>query len=172
MLDVVELCEIEELLREEFNKRFEEILAKLNATGRLDEFLELIGLQRLLGEDDRVISARDGKIIVIGQSDVDKNKLSAVAKNMGFEKDRFEFYLNYEDAKTFDFRKIQWSTKYCCILVGPMPHSGVSKGDYGSVISALENQEGYPPLVRMGTKELKITKNSFREALEYVGTKL
>ena len=49
-----------------------------------------------------------------------------------------------------------------------MPHSGKIKGNYRSIISALENQEGYPPVVRIGGKKLKITKTSFREALEYL----
>lgn len=47
-----------------------------------------------------------------------------------------------------------------------MPHSGHAKGDYSSVITALEQQEGYPPVVRMGTNGLKITKTSFRNTLE------
>lgn len=43
---------------------------------------------------------------MIGCSEVDKEKLGAVAKNMGFDRDRFEFYLDYEDAKKFDFKKL------------------------------------------------------------------
>lgn len=51
-------------------------------------------------------------------------------------------------------------------MVGPMPHSTESKGDYSSVISAIENEEGYPPVIRMGKNTLKITKSDFREKLE------
>lgn len=40
------------------------------------------------------------------------------------------------------------------------------KGDYGSVISALESEDGYPPVVRLGSNGLKITKSDFRAKLE------
>ncbi len=168
MLDIEALFELEEVLKDELNDHLEEILVKLNQTNKLEDFLRMIGMQELLGCDTTSEAFNDGQIIVIGSSEVDKEKLSAVAKNMGFDRDRFEFYLDYEDAKKFDFRKTQWSTKYSCILVGPMPHSGTAKGDYSSVIVALENQDGYPPVVRMGSNGLKITKSSFRQTLDYL----
>ena len=168
MLDINELLEIEAVLRDTLNERLEEILVSLNRKGQLEELLSLLGMKELLGieEEDEIL--RDGKIIVIGQSEVEREKLAAVAKNLGIEKDRFEFYLNYEDAKTFDFKKTQWSSKYSYILVGQMPHSGYSKGDYSSVITAIEREDGYPPVVRMGTSGLKITKSSFRNTLKYL----
>ena len=51
------------------------------------------------------------------------------------------------------------------ILFGPVPHSGKAKGDWGSVISGMEKEEGFPTIVRLGTNELKITRNSFQTAL-------
>lgn len=58
------------------------------------------------------------------------------------------------------------------IMVGPMPHSGTSKGDSGSVIAKIESTEGYPPVVRLGTNGLKITKTDFRNKLkEMIDTK-
>lgn len=165
MLDISELAELEENIRYELDERLEEILIELNRNGKLEDFLHFIGMQRLLQTDESSV-IRDGKIIVIGQSEVDKKVLAAVAEKIGIAKERFEFYLEYEDAVKFDFRRIQWSSKYSCILVGPMPHSGNAKGEYESIIAALEHEEGYPPVGRMGTNELKITKSSFRMALE------
>ena len=127
MLDIEALFELEETLKDELNNHLEEILVKLNRTDKLEDFLRLIGMQELLGLGDSSETFNDGQIIVIGNSEVDKEKLCAVAKNMGFNRDRFEFYLDYEDAKKFDFKKTQWSTKYSCILVGPMPHSGIAR---------------------------------------------
>mgnify|MGYP006987869016 FL=1 len=49
-------------------------------------------------------------------------------------------------------------------------HSGVAKGEYSSIISAIESEAGYPPVVKMGTDGLKITKTSFRNTLEYLLT--
>ena len=167
MLDMDELLELEEVIRGELEDNLEMILVKLNRLDKLNELMALLGLSNYLGETDIEV-ARGGKIIVIGESEVEKKTLEGVAKQYGIEKDRFEFYLNYKDAKTFDFRKTQWSSRYSCILVGQMPHSGLAKGDYGSIISALEAQDGYPPVVRMGLNGLKITKSSFRNTLEYL----
>lgn len=165
MLDIVEIQELESVLRNELNEHLEQILIKLNHSGQLVDFLKLINMSSLLGDSYGNNVPQDGKIVVIGQSDTTKERLIAVTKKLGLDKNRFEFYLEYEDAKSFNFGKMQWSDKYSAVLVGPMPHSGTSKGDYGSVISAMEQQEGYPPVVRMGNDELKITKNSFEKAL-------
>lgn len=81
-------------------------------------------------------------------------------------------YLNYEDAKTFMFDKLQWNPRYSLLMVGPMPHSGIIKGDYSSIISALETEDGYPPVVRLGSNTLKITKSDFKAKLsEMIETK-
>lgn len=167
MRDFNELLEIGEVVRTYINDNFEGILSKLNRTEQLDSFLNLIGMSELAGNavDDAV---RYGKILVVGQTDVEKDKLLAVAKTYGIEKDRFEFVLNYKDPKTYNFRKTQWSSNYSCILAGPMPHSGSAKGDYSSILSALESEKGYPRVIRMGTNELKITKSSFRTTIEYI----
>lgn len=167
MLGVNELLELEEQIKAELEDRFEEILIKLNQEEKLEDFLCLLGMQEMLGIGEDINANADGKIIVIGQSEVEKEKLVAVARDYGIPKDRFEFYLNYEDAIKFDFRKTQWSMNYSCILVGQMPHSGYSKGDFSSVITALEKQDGYPPVVRMGLNGLKISKTSFRKSLEF-----
>ena len=166
MLGTNELVELEDAVKEKLEDSLEEILVKLNRSGDLEDFMRLIGMESYLGIDDIRNVPSDGKIIVIGQSEVEKDKLLGVAKKLGLSKDRFELCLEYEDAKTYDFKKTQWSDKYSCILVGQMPHSGKSKGDFSCVITALENQDGYPPVVRMGSSGLKITKSSFRDALE------
>lgn len=109
---------------------------------------------------------KTGKIVVISYSDVKSEVLLSIAKQLGLDKNRFELHLGYDDAKTFNFHKMQWQSIYSLLMVGPMPHSGSSKGDYGSIISALEAGEGYPPVVRLGSNGLKITKSDFKSKLE------
>jgi len=46
-------------------------------------------------------------------------------------------------------------------IFGPMPHSGSEKGDSGSIIAALESEAGCPPVVRLSSSGLKITKSGF-----------
>ncbi len=122
----------------------------------------------LIGTTKKTSHNKEGIIIVVGKSDVPKEKLAGVAKSLGFEKERFEFNLDFEDGKTYNFRKTLYSDAYSAILVGEMPHSGTAKGNYSSIITALEGEEGYPPVVRVGMKDLKITKASFRTTLEYL----
>ena len=132
----------------------------------LCSLLQLLGLPELLGDVAYAEHTRDGIIIVIGQSSTNIANLIGVAKQFGFQKDRFEFYLDYEDGKYYDFSKTQYSQKYCCILVGPMPHSGIAKGNFASVIDALMHTDGYPPVIQLGTDGLKITKSSFQRTLK------
>lgn len=167
MLGVEELFELEESLRDELNENWTAILTRLNRTGQLEDLLSLLGLEHLLTVETGYQVYKTGKIIVIGQSDVKVDILIAIGKKLGIDKNRFEFYLDYNDAKKFDFRTIKWNPSYSAILVGPMPHSGISKGDNSSIISTLEVEEGYPPVVRLGrTNTLKISKSDFKEKLE------
>ena len=165
MLCVEELLELEESLKSELNDNLTSILTKLNRSNQLNTLLQLLGMEHLLNAVPGYQVYKTGKIIVIGQSNAKKNDLLAVAHKLGLEKNRFDFYLEYDDAKTFNFKKIQWNSTYTAVLVGPMGHSGAGKGNYISVISAIESEEGYPPVIRLGSNELKITKTNFKNKL-------
>ena len=141
-------------------------LSMLNRTGELEIFLKMLGMEYLLQKQSDYQVYPTGKIIVSGQSDVKANVLLSIAKRLGLDKNRFELYLDYEDAKTFNFKKMYYKPQYALVMVGPMPHSGVGKGDSGSIIAALENDEGYPPVVRLGSNGLKITKTDFKNKLD------
>ncbi len=167
MLCDAELLELEEELQAVFAERFERILTTINMTGRLEEWLSIMGLSHLLQTTGRV---RDGKIIVVGASMVPKATLLGIVKSMGLNKERFEFHLEYEDAKTYDFSKLQHrEDKYSLVMVGPMPHSGTSKNDASSIIEYLKNTEDFPPVIELGAKnqQLHISKSDFRQKLEY-----
>lgn len=165
MLDYEELLELEDSIKAELDDYLTSSLTKLNRSGQLYEFLQLLGMEHLLNRESGYEVHKCGKIVVIGQSDVKPKALLSVANQLGLDKNRFELHLEYEDAKTFNFRKMQWQPKYSLVMVGPMPHSGASKGCKGSIISALEAEDGYPPVVRLGSNGLKITKSDFREKL-------
>lgn len=165
MLDYVELSELEDSIKKELDDHLTAALSKMNRYGQLEEFLQLLGMEYLLKREAGYEVHKSGKIVVIGQSDVKSDVLLAIAKQLELDKDRFELYLNYKDAKTFDFHNMQWDPKYSVLMVGPMPHSGSSKGDHRSIISALESEEGYPPVVRLGSNGLKITKSDFKTKL-------
>ena len=165
MLGVEELTALEDELRAELNERLEEILSRLNRSGQLEELLEILGLESLLHRESAYCVPNTGKIVVIGQSEVKADILLTVAGKLGLDKKRFELYLEYEDAKKFNFRKMQYNPGYCAVLVGPMPHSGTAKGEYSSMIAAIELESGYPPVVRLGLNSLKISKSDFKKKL-------
>ena len=166
MLNVEELFELEESIKDELDDYLTHALSSMNRSGQLEDFLRLLGMEHLLKKESGYEVYKTGKIVVIGQSDVRPEVLLSIAKQLGLDKKRFEFHLEYEDAKKYNFQKLQWQPTYSLIMVGPMPHSGSGKGEYGSIISALEAEEGYPPVVRLGSNSLKITKSDFRAKLE------
>lgn len=164
-LSINELQVLEQNLKEVLYNNFSEILFRVNYSGQLSELLNVLGLESLLPYQ-KVNSNKQGMILVIGQSEVKQNKLLAVAKELGFDKNRFEFCLDYNKAKTFQYKKMQYSPNYSYVLVGAMPHSVKDKGDFSSMITAMEEQEGYPPVIRMGSNTLKITKSNFEQTLK------
>lgn len=166
MLGTEQLLELEEELRSELNDRLTDVLSRLNRSGQLEELLTLLGMSKLLHPTPIFESYKNGKIVVIGGSEVKEEVLLAVAKKLGLEKERFMFCLDYDSCKTFNFRKLQWDPKYSLILVGPMPHSGTGKGEYSSMITAIENEQGYPPVEHLGINSLKITKFCFSSKLQ------
>ncbi len=162
MLDVYELMNLEDELKQELEDNLGHILSRLNREDKIEELLDLLGLSNLLHVDSGYKVQTNGKIIIIGKSEIAANIILAIAERFGINKRRLELHLEYEDAVKFDFRKTQYDPTYSLIMVGPMPHSAKSKEEYGSAISAIENKDGYPPVVRLGSNGLKITKSDLK----------
>lgn len=167
MLTPSQMVELTEALKEEFSSgKLEEIVATLNRTGKLEEFLGMIGLDDLLHVDLFYNPSSHGKIAVLGAGMSRQRHLLGVAKQLGLEKDRFEFCLDYDDTKTFCYAKLRNLTKYAAIVAGQMPHKTRGTGNYDSAITAMEKDQDYPPVFR--TK--KITNSSFRAVLQKMFT--
>lgn len=168
MLSIEELLALDEQLTAELCEHQLHILTRLNREEKLEELFTLLGLETLLSPQPtyRFEPLKNGKIVVIGASKVVEAELLGVARGLGIEKKRLELYLDYDKMKGLDCQKFRWKSEYSLIMVGPMPHSGISKSDNGSIISTLEQEDGYPPVIRLGSNELKITKSNFREALD------
>ena len=105
------------------------------------------------------------KILVIGQPVVSTDKLLGIVKVYGYEKSDFIFWDDYDKIKSYAERMAGGS--FTGIIAGPMPHKVSGLGDYSSLIEKMK-QPGYPYMeeARSESGELKITKNSFRKALE------
>ncbi len=169
MLTINELMDLEDNLRAALEDNLTGILTNLNRQEKLGELFSLLGLSSLLNDaaESNGTFLKNGRIVVIGASEVPERHLMGVAKSLGIDKDRFEFYLDYEDGKKFEYSKLYYQSNYSLVMVGPMPHSSSGKGDYSSAIAAMEATEGYPPVMRIEISGLRaISKSAFRMKLQ------
>lgn len=165
MLDHSELEDLYEKICEQLPEKLLGALSKANRIGELEALLDALGLSELI-EEERFDTLRNGKIVVIAGDPVKERDLLGVVKELGIEKERFEFMLDYDGAKNYNYGKLQYNPSYRLILFGSIPHSTVGTGDYGSVVTKLEKTKGYPRAVRLVSNgELKLTKSNFREKL-------
>lgn len=169
-LDSDNIIQLIEIIQSEFTEeRLTDIIIKLNRANRLGELLELLEIEEVTFSNGDYQSGllKTAKIVVFGETKLKPNILTAIGEQLGINKNRFELHLNYHDAKTFNFQKYQYNSNYSLILVGPMGHSGKSKGKESSVITHIINEDGFPPVVRLiSNGQLKITKTNFRKTLQ------
>ena len=166
-LSIEELTQLEDDIMDVLPEKITSILTKANINGTLEDLLDLLGLSELLGAENQFETYKDGKIVVIGGTEVKEEVLLSIAKQLGIDKKRFEFCLDYESIQKYDFRKMQYAPQYRIVLFGPAPHSCYGKGDSGSIIAEMEHSEAYPRVERlMSGSDLKITKSNFREKLQ------
>lgn len=167
------IVEVMELVRDidALEPILEAITAQIMGANRadtLDALLESWGLHELAGcGKNEYEPLPGGKVVIIGESKLNATAIIAIAEQYGIARDRLELCLDYQRAKKYNFKKLQYASNYSVVLVGPMPHKTAGAGDYSSAISAMEHEEGYPPIIRIcNSNELKITKHALREALQ------
>lgn len=159
---ILEIEELDELL-EEIQIR----VLNANRQGTLEELLERLGCSDLVEPVADFVSYRDGKIVVIGESDVKERVLTGVATSLGINKERMEFCLGFEEAERYNYTKLQYAPKYRVILFSAGPHSTPGKGKSSSAIVEMENNTNiYPRVERLYSNGLKTTKSNFRIILE------
>ena len=147
----------------------EELTEKITYANRMDalhELLEELGLQRMMPTPTVLETLKNGKIVVIGQSEIKEDVMRAIAKKLGI-KNEFEFVLDYYGAEKYPYKKLQYTSTYRLVMFGPIPHSTSGKGDSSSAIAEMESRKDmYPRVVRLcAGNELKITKTGFKRAL-------
>ena len=158
-LTIQELSDLCDAMMSRMGLELLPVITKANREDVLDDLLASLGMSDLL-DSNRDHGAQDpkSKIIVLGASNVKTDNLRNLARKNGFDPDRFEFQLDYDRLKHFDFSKIRNTMGYVAILAGPMPHSTPGAKE------AHSNE--YPPLIKLEAgDDLKITNNSFKRAL-------
>lgn len=113
---------------------------------------------------------RNEKILVLGNTDIGVNEMKAIARDYyGFEKGDFVFITDYAKVKKAGER-VHNSEKYAVIIFGNCPHKVAGTKGYSSIIEEFKQRGECKVVVdaRTMSGELKITKQSFREALTKV----
>lgn len=154
---------------EELDEIIEEVTSRItlaNRTGSLEILLKQWGLEKFLPSSSIYETDKNGKIVVIGASEVKENILNGIIKSCGLNQERFEFCLDYTKAKTYAYKKLQYNPNYRLVIFGAVPHSSTGKYESSSVIAEMKSHEGYPRVeVLSSNSEVKITKSNFKELL-------
>ena len=127
-----------------------------------------------LSVDEKAIGhnllSNNEKILILGATDIRVSEMRAIARDFsGFEKADLEFITDYEKIKSAASR-VYSSSRFAAVIFGNMPHKVAGLADYTSMIDEFKNRMDCPFSVDARSKAggLKITKQSFREALAQV----
>ena len=147
---------------EKRNKDLEQALVEIRSFNGQHN-TEPSGVKELTDGHD--LLGRRGKILVLGATALDVKTMNGIAKLYGFKKDDFEYEVDYDKVVNFAGRsKLE---KYSAVILGACPHKVQNLGDWRSLVEKCKNTEGMPIAIdaRSRSGELKVTKESFREAL-------
>lgn len=138
---------------------------------RMDHELELRNLLRLLELEDlfpeevtAFIPGRD--IYVIGEYNVREDIILQIFKSKKINPNRVKLVKGYKELVNYGFEKLRDDFSIAAIFVGPIPHSVKDIGSYNSIINKMEQEPGYPPVIRLASNNnLKITKSNLKDAI-------
>ena len=163
-------CESEAKIRElqDKNAEYKRVILQMREfTGTAPEENRVLhaGSDSVSGHE---LLGRHGKILVIGGQELGVNVMHGIAKKLGFEKGDFDF-VDYDKAKDFGDR-IRKNGRYSAVIIGACPHKTAGNAGYASTVEKLKAIDGMPFTTdaRSKTGKLKVTKESFREALSGV----
>lgn len=162
----LEYNELEPIINATIEKIRADII-RANMMGTLDLVLEKYGMDVALPSADTRHRTGD-TILVLGALNISKDDLNNLFRKFKVKERCFEF-VEYDDVTNFNFSKLVANTKYSDIFVGPVPHKASNIGDASGVIEYLQNSDEISAKVtvlRDASGELKISKRTFRNALE------
>lgn len=152
------------ILEKVYQKLVKEI-TEASYENKIDEVLKKYELQDEI--EYPYYDIKNSKILIIGDSLVDKNDLINIARKYGIKENRIEFELDYNKLTNYNFGKLRNSMNYSDVLVGPIPHKVEGIEGYSSFLAMTDAMpEEYPKIIRLeSSNELKITRQSFINGL-------
>lgn len=165
MLEKLDYKELE-LLIEEVSQKVREDIIIANRSGNLEEILKKYDY---VEEQEKWYSyPNTSKMIVIGSIEVKEKEVLGCMKAVGIDKNRVEFYTDYEKLTNMNFSFLRNNFNYSDILVCAMPHKISGIGEYASLISMIEsNPKEFPTLTKITDESgnLKFSNSAFKKAL-------
>lgn len=155
-----------ELLIEEVTQKVREDIIMANRSGTLEEILNRYNY---VEEQEKWYSyPNTSKMIVIGSIEVKEKEVLGCLKAVGINKNRVEFYSDYEKLTNTNFGFLKNNFNYSDILVCAIPHKISGIGDNASLISMIENNpKEFPTLIKITDESgnLKYSNSAFKKAL-------
>ena len=146
------------------NEEYKRVIVQMRTFSQQDE-VEVKQPEEMTGHD---LLGNHSKILVIGGQELGVNIMQGIAKLYGFDKKDFEF-VDYDKAKDFTDR-IRKDGKYRAVIFGACPHKTAGLAGYSSTVEKMKNEPGMPYAADARSKsgKLKVTKESFKSALEMI----
>ena len=165
MVKILDYKEVELLIEEVIQKVRVDIITA-NRSGNLEEILNRYNY---VEEQEKWYSYPNiSKMIVIGSIEVKEKEVLGCLKAFGIDKNRVEFYTDYEKLTNMNFSFLRNNFNYSDILVCAMPHKMSGIGDNTSFISMIENNpKEFPTLIKITDESgnLKYSNSAFKKAL-------
>ena len=131
----MENVDLSELSEKIYQKVLKEVV-EASYNNRINEVLLKYGLQDEI--EYSYYDINNSKILVVGDSRVNKNDLIGIAKSIGIRENRLEFELDYTRLHNYDFGNLRNSMTYSDVLVGPLPHRVEGIDGYSSFLAMVE----------------------------------
>lgn len=146
------------------NEEYKRVIVQMRTFSQIEAEEEKVP-EEMTGHD---LLGEHSKILVIGGQELGVNIMQGIAKMYGFDKKDFEF-VDYDKAKDFTDR-IRKDGKYRAVVFGACPHKTAGLAGYSSTFEKMKNEPGMPYAADARSKsgKLKVTKESFRSALELI----
>lgn len=139
-------------------------ILETNSALELRNYLRSLQLEDLMPDIDNFIP--NGDVYILGDLKIKEHIVFQIFKDLNIDTNRIKIVKGYTELKNYNFKRFQHDTSTRLIFVGPLPHSTKGKEDYSSIITMMEQEEGFPKIVRLGNDGiLKISKTNLKNAI-------
>lgn len=156
--------------RKIINKVVAKLTKELDIAGDDDELIqEIVKKYDISFEEEPIpVSKRTFKVLVFGALAGRLKDYIKTAHKLHIEEENLEFVSDYDSLKRYDTVKLEYSSTYSDIILGPILHKTVNMGDVSSLRAKINKSPSmFPKLIEASANgELKLSISSFKNALQ------